>query len=269
MMRTMNKYRLILSIMAVAFLLSPLIMTGVNAQTGDTFAEGLTLHHSFENSTILINTFYSTDYTDGKWKITDNKNVNIVLNVTTKPENTTIFVEHMHADCVIFSNESQEINGLSQDSMDDSMNVGEQPGFYVSPKYEYNCIFAIEGYSQVLIDGWGFMVGQYGAMDINQNRLTEDNLVREGAKGSEFMIVFDLLIKNGDEEFYHTISFMDDFVVYFNGMFEENPGGILDPIPPEPFVWTNETTLIFFFSIIAAGIIVIIIVGAARWRMNW
>lgn len=223
-----------------------------------TFSEGLTLQHSFENGTILVETFYQTDYTDGKWRITDNKNVDIQLSVIEQPENTTIFVEHMHADCGIYSNKTgaESINGLIQDSMDDKLHVGLQVGFYVSPQYDYNCVFAIEGYSEHFTQIWGFVVSSFGYITSNRRRLTEENLVYYGATGSKFMIVFDLLIKNEGEDYYHTESFMDAFVVNFDGMFGDNTGGILEPDPPEPVEFSLEAMLIV--GIVVGGIIVFV-----------
>jgi len=188
-----------------------------------TFHNGLRIRHELEGGLIVINTFYNTDYAEGQWKITDNKNVGIYLFVEKQPEGTIILVEHMHADALIYSNRS-EINGIKQDTMDDKMHVGSQEGFYVAPGYPYSCIFAIEGYTQYLLNIWGFMWGQYGWMEGGEERLTEENLKNLGTKGSEFMVVFDLLIKHEGEDFYHTVSFMDDFIVYFNGAFQENPG---------------------------------------------
>jgi len=188
-----------------------------------TLHNGLTVRHEVEGGLIIVNTFYNTDYAEGQWEITDNKNVGIYLFVEQQPKDTTILVEHVHVDFLICSNRS-EINGIKQDGMDDAMHVGNQAGFYVSPQYSYSNIFAIEGYTEWLLSIWGFMWGSFGWMSGTEKRLTEDTLKQYGAKGSEFMVVFDLLIKSQGEENYHTVSFMDDFIVYFNGGFQENPG---------------------------------------------
>jgi len=243
----MKQRMLVLGLMVL--FMAPFFMSGVASADGERFSEGLTIQHSFENGSIVIETFYRTDYVNGKWRITDNKNVDISLRVFEQPENTTILVEHMHADCVIFSNDSQKVNGLSQDSMDDSFH-GDQGGFYVSLEYQYNCVFAIEGYSQYLMNIWGFICGEYGYIRGADKRLTESNLIEYGAQGSEFMTVFDILIKNDNETFYHTISFMDDFVVYFDGTFDNNFAGILEP----PYVEPESINIIFIGACILFGI---------------
>jgi hypothetical protein len=254
------KRKIALGIFLVLFI-APFFVGVANAQE-PTFAEGLTLHHTFENGTILIDTFYKTDYVDGKWRITDNKNVDIHLMVIGQPANTTILVEHMHADCAIYSNEttSESVNGLIQDSMDDSFH-GVQGGFYVSPEYEYNCVFAIEGYSEFLMNVWGFVCGDYGYITGSDERLTESNLIRYGASGSKFSIVFDLVIQNEGEDYFHTVSFMDAFIVNFDGMFADNTGGVLEPDHPEP----TKTDLII---IVICLVLVITASAFLIWGMS-
>jgi len=259
------KRKLILVWLMVMFI-APIFIDTASAQASEaTFAEGLLLHHSFENGTIQIDTFYKTDYVNGKWRITDNKNVDIRLNVTNQPENTTILVEHMHADCAIYANESsyENVNGLVQDSMDDSFH-GIQGGFYVSPKYEYNCVFAIEGYSEHLINIWGFVCGDFGYIRGQEQRLTESSLIDLGVQGSKFSIVFDIAIKNDGEDYFHTVSFMDAFVVNFDGMFADNTGGILEPAPPKQFVFPTEIVIMIVVIFIAIIILIVVIL----WDRN-
>jgi len=230
-----------ITIVVIGWLLVTIIaqVSEVKATTEfPTLRNGLTVRHELEGGLIIVNAFYNTDYAQGQWEITDNKNVGIYLFVEKQPENTTILVEHVHVDCLICSNRS-EINGIKQDGMDDAMHVGTQAGFYVSPQYSYSNIFAIEGYTEWLTSIWGFMWGNFGWMSGTEKRLTENTLKQLGAKGSEFMVVFDLLIKNQGEENYHTISFMDDFIVYFNGGFQENPGSQSETKTITTYPWSD------------------------------
>lgn len=70
-----------------------------------------------------------------------------------------------------------------QDSMDDSIHGGEQPGFLTTRDHPYEEVFAIEGYSQTLISGWGYACDGYGWADVDERRLTEGNLKRGGVYG--------------------------------------------------------------------------------------
>jgi len=233
----------------------------VGAENFPTFHNGLKIRHELEGGRIIVNTFYNTDYAEGQWEITDNKNVGVYLFVEKQPQNTTILVEHVHIDCLICSNRS-EINGIKQDEMDDKMHVGSQAGFYVSPEYSYSNIFAIEGYTEWLLSIWGYMWGEFGWISGSEKRLTEDTLKYYGAKGNEFMVVFDLLIKHQGEENYHTASFMDDFIVYFNGSFEENPGSKSETKVIAIYPW-RDWSWIFWLGVILLIVGVIIFFGTS------
>jgi hypothetical protein len=51
-------------------------------------------------------------------------------------------------------------------------------------------------------------------MDIDENRLTENNLVNTGGVyGNKIQIVYDFVVKNPGEEYFHTHSIIDEFMV--------------------------------------------------------
>jgi len=107
-----------------------------------------------------------------------------------------------------------QLDGLSQDSMDDSYHGTSQDGFFVNDKYQYQNKFAIEGFSKDLIEGWSFACGSYGAGSISQTRLTEKNLVAHGnVYANKMQVVYDILIKYADEDYYHVVSVLDEFLI--------------------------------------------------------
>jgi hypothetical protein len=155
---------------------------------------------------------YTTSYDAKHWRITDSKSLVMTLSVSGEGDKT-VLMEHMHAD-VALKSYSQSLDGWKQDTMDDSIHGGIQPGFLVSQGYEYQNVFAIEGFSQTLIDGWMFMFSGWGGGEIREYRLTEDNLVTLGkVYGNKIQVVYDLLIKAPTEEYWHTVSFIDEFLV--------------------------------------------------------
>lgn len=182
--------------------------------------EGISFTHELRNGSVVIKTSYSSNYGAGMWKITDNKDVIIKLEVLEKPDNITLLVEHMHADVSIHSYK-QHVDGLPQDTMDDKIHEGDQAGFLITEDYPYEEIFAVEGYSKFLIEGWGFLIGYYGWTTIKEKRLTEDNLKNVGTVGSEITIVYDILMKNDNEDYWYKEVFKDSFYIFFNGEFEE------------------------------------------------
>ncbi len=154
---------------------------------------------------------YSTSYNAKNWRITDSKSLK--MRAWVKGAKGTILVEHMHAD-VSLKSRYESFDGWLQDSMDDSIHGGTQPGFYVTEQYPYENVFAVEGFSKTLIDGWVFLIGSYGAGGIYEQRLTETNLVRYGkVYGNKVQIVYDLLIKAENEPYFHTRSLIDEFLV--------------------------------------------------------
>lgn len=107
-----------------------------------------------------------------------------------------------------------QLDGLSQDYMDDSYHGTSQDGFFISEKYPYQNKFAVEGFSKDLISGWTFVCGSYGAGNIRQERLTEENLVKYGeVYANKMQVVYDILIKYENEDFYHVVSILDEFLI--------------------------------------------------------
>lgn len=98
--------------------------------------------------------------------------------------------------------------------MDDSYHGVSQDGFFISDKYQYQNKFAVEGFSKDLIDGWMFICGSYGYNYINQERLTEKNLIQYGkVYANKMQVVYDVLVKYADEDFYHVVSVLDEFLI--------------------------------------------------------
>lgn len=168
--------------------------------------------HNIENWKFVTN--YDTgEYFLNRWRITDSKVINITAEVEGLPKGATVLIEHAHIDMSLKSTNPQ-LDGLSQDSMDDSYHGTSQDGFMINDKYSYQNIFAIEGFSKDLIDGWGFVTGSYGTSSLSQTRLTEENLVTRGnVYANKMQVVYDLLIKYPGEDYFHTVSVLDEFLI--------------------------------------------------------
>jgi hypothetical protein len=216
------------------------------AQSG--IYDGIQFTHYLDGINIV--TTYRSDYGESSWKITDNKELYITLEVTTQPSDVTVIIEHMHADVSVHAYKP-DVDGILQDTMDDKIHEGTQPGFYVSPLYPYEEIFAVEGYSKWLIDGWISLVNDFGSGSIDEERLNENNLKRNGAVGSEIVIVYDVLIKKGNEPYFHKRVIADDFYIFFNGDFEPSDEGeenkyYLDSWSVSLSFWIAPPGLVFF-----------------------
>ena len=161
----------------------------------------------------FVTTYDTGEYDLGRWRITDSKVINMSAHVTNVPEGAVVLIEHVHIDMSLKSTNPQ-LDGLSQDNMDDSYHGTSQDGFFVNQDYPYENKFAIEGFSKDLIDGWMFVCGTYGTGSISQERLTEKNLVQYGnVYANKMQVVYDVLIKYENEDFYHIVSVLDEFLI--------------------------------------------------------
>ena len=176
--------------------------------------KGSTLEKTHEIEGLEFITTYNTgDYDLSRWRITDTKVINMTAEVINVPEGATVLIEHVHIDMSLKSTDPQ-LDGLSQDNMDDSYHGISQDGFFISDKYQYQNKFAVEGFSKDLIDGWTFVCGSYGSGSITEERLTEKNLVKYGnVYANKMQVVYDVLVKYADEDFYHVVSVLDEFLI--------------------------------------------------------
>lgn len=172
----------------------------------------ITLQHNIEGIQLTTNYKVGNNYTFDQWRITDSKSIQLSVNCSSLPDGTEIMLEHMHAD-VSLKSTSAQLDGLTQDSMDDSFHGYSQDGFVISPKYQYETIFAIEGFSKDIIDGWNFYCGSYGSGEITSQRLSEQNLTKHGTYANKLTVVYDVLIKNKGEKYYHVKSFSDEILI--------------------------------------------------------
>jgi len=171
----------------------------------------LELMHDVEG--FKFKTFYnSEDYKFDRWRITDSKNIKMKAIVEGLEEGAEVLIEHVHVDISLKST-SPQLDGLTQDSMDDTYHGFSQDGFLVTGKYPYENIFAIEGFSKDIMEGWNFYCGEYGSGSINSSRLSEETLVRDGTYANKLTVVYDLLIKNKGEDKYHTRCIVDEILI--------------------------------------------------------
>lgn len=161
----------------------------------------------------LTTTYNTGDYNLKRWRITDSKVINMTAKLSNAPEGATVLIEHVHIDMSLKSKDPQ-LDGLAQDSMDDSYHGMSQDGFFIDEKYEYENTFAIEGFSKELIDGWMFVAGSFGTGSVSDERLTENSLIRYGkVYANKMQVIYDVLVRYEGEEFYHVESITDEFLI--------------------------------------------------------
>lgn len=165
-----------------------------------------------DNGYFVIITEYTTDYDTKHWRITDSKNI-LMEAYLSNNMNATILVEHVHCDVSIKSTLAS-YDGWTQDSMDDSIHGSMQSGFWITDKYHYQNVFAIEGLTEKVLEG--YMIGVYGFAtgSWGQRTITESDFKEFGGVYAEKMqVVYDILVKYPEDELYHTYSFINEFLI--------------------------------------------------------
>lgn len=130
------------------------------------------------------------NYNLNKWHVTDNKNIGMTVKAQNLPEGYEVSLDHVHADITIKSTETQ-VNGITQDTMDDTYHGTSQDGFYIDNNNEYYNIFNIEGYTEHFYQLWGYYYGTSS----DYLCLTEGELLKAGVYAEKLTVVYDVAIK--------------------------------------------------------------------------
>lgn len=161
----------------------------------------------------FVTTYDIGDYDLSHWRVTDSKVINITAQVRNIPEGSIVLIEDVYIKISLKSIDPQ-LNDLLQDSMYDSYHGTSQDGFFISPNYPYQKKFTIDGLSNELMDGWRFIWDSYGSDSMMKELLTERNLVKYGnIYANKIQAVYNVLIKYADEDFYHVVSVLDEFLI--------------------------------------------------------
>lgn len=208
-----------LTILILVFIAGALFLTGCGHEeyipedtTTQRLMSGSKVEFTHEVEGLTITTSYDTNgYDLSEWLITENKMIRFTLGIT-EPTGAIVLVEHAHLDMALKATDPQ-LNGQSQDSMDDSYHGAGQDGFHVSDDYSYSEIFSVEGFSQDIWSVWGHYCGSYGQVSGSSKRLTEANLRDSGVYGSELSVVYNLLIRHPGEDYFHTVPIADKILV--------------------------------------------------------
>lgn len=163
----------------------------------------------------------SVDYdTNGydleNWHVTDSKTIGMKVKTSNLPEGYEVYIDHVHADISLKST-LEQINGISQDSMDDTFHRQSQDGFYIDNDVEYYNVFSIDGYTDQFYQFWGRAFENYGSMSSLLSslykQLTEENIIKVGTYAEQLSVVYDILIKTPDSDKLYTKSVSDRILI--------------------------------------------------------
>lgn len=147
-----------------------------------------------------------------KWHVTDSKAVTMKVTTKNLPEGYQVYIDHVHADISLKSTSAQ-INGITQDSMDDTFHGYSQDGFYIDDETEYYKIFCIKGYTDQFYTLWGSAIDSSGTQFSSYKRLTEGNIINSGTYAEKLTVVYDLSIRMPGSENVYTKSVISEMLI--------------------------------------------------------
>ena len=174
------------------------------------------------------------NYSLENWRVTDSKSIGMKVRTENLPDGYDVVIDHVHADISLMSTSAQ-LNGITQDSMDDTYHGSSQEGFHISNSDEYYNIFAIEGYTEQFYELWGSAFGNYGSMSSSYERLTESNIIQTGTYAEKLNVIYDLSIKKPGSDKYYTKSVKNTIAIPIsqNVTIKNDDGTIQDVNPNE------------------------------------
>ena len=151
-------------------------------------------------------------YNISKWRVTDSKNIGMEVQTIGLPDGYEVYIDHVHAD-ILLKSTSPQINGITQDTMDDTYHGLNQDGFWIDDNNSYYNIFSIEGYTDQFYQLWGYAFSDFGVVDSTYKRLTEKNILNLGTYAEKLAVVYDISIKKPGNDKLYTKSVSSEILI--------------------------------------------------------
>lgn len=159
-----------------------------------------------------------------KWRVTNDKNLNIAAHTINLPEGYKVWIDNVHIDTFVEATDPY-FNGILQDSMDDRIHNSLMMGFPISDTTYYSSKNLIAGQDQDFIEGTftAFCSGSsgYGSGDVKQQRYIDDDYLKKGVYANKITLVYGLLIQAPWENEPHGIDVYDEVHVYVYNCIEK------------------------------------------------
>lgn len=222
--------------------LSTLLITGMftgcyTTVTDDATAIYDTIDSTGENITIepqvldvpgedfkLVVEYSLDDNASKKWKITDNKKITTTVYTQGLEEGTKVYIDNVHTDTTLVATKEQ-LNGITQDTMDDRIHNSLMYGFPIDDKTPLVCINEIEGQNDTFISGYTYGVNGVHSGSFTEKRYEEEEYLEEGVYANKISSSYGLLIQKGDNEPYGVDVSSDVVVIACNTIVKEKSDG--------------------------------------------
>ena len=135
---------------------------------------------------------------DERWTVTSDKKMNIEIRTDGLPAGVHVYIDNVHTDTTICSYYPQ-VDGITQDTMDDRIHNAQMMGFPVSDSIAYYGINQIEGQNETFISGTVHGFNGYTNGSISEKRFLESDYLEKGVFANKITSVIDLIVVKGDE----------------------------------------------------------------------
>ena len=134
---------------------------------------------------------------NARWTITSDKEMYMDVCTEGLDPDTQVFIDNVHIDTTIRSYYPQ-IDGITQDTMDDRVHNAQMVGFPISDTNTYSNVNSIEGMNQTFIQGSYYGFYGYGSGSVSQKRYVESDYLSRGVYANKINSVIDLIIMKKD-----------------------------------------------------------------------
>lgn len=159
-----------------------------------------------------------------EWRITSDKKIYTKVYTKGLPAGKKVYIDNVHTDTTIIST-YPEMNGITQDSMDDRIHNSLMYGFPISDTTCFYAVNEIEGQNDTFISGSSIGFNGYSSGSIDERRHTEREYLQKGVYANKIASVYGLLIQNGDDEPYGVDVSADVVVLVNNKITKETENG--------------------------------------------
>lgn len=154
---------------------------------------------------------------DFKWRVTNDKNLNIEVFTKGLPDGYRVWIDNVHIDTFIEAT-NPYFNGILQDSMDDRVHSALLMGFPISDSTRYSSVNLISGQDKDFIEGT-FRAYSYDGTgrsdgEVVQRRYVDSDYLKKGVYSNKISLIYGLLIQGPNDPEPYGVDVPDEVHVY-------------------------------------------------------
>ena len=154
---------------------------------------------------------------DFKWRVTNDKNLNIEVHTVGLPEGYRVWIDNVHIDTFIEATDPY-FNGITQDTMDDRVHSSLIMGFPISDTTYYSSTNLISGQDKDFIEGtfraYCSDSDGYAKGEVRQQRYVDEDYLKKGVYANKIGLIYGLLIQGPNDPEPYGVDVPDEVHVY-------------------------------------------------------